>query len=151
MIVYCFSHFLKAEKNQKTHSFIGPYAQKSSTVSNLEMSRRLACHVLLLSFLKNHRDHLLGENRKKRIYNKCNKPPVKHEVTKSNKSHWVSKQSSHLWLHLCETLYSILRTQSHVKHTGFSIMIWTCFATSGWCVFLLKKQQIQSTLISTFV
>lgn len=38
--------------------FIAPYAQKSSTVSNLEMSRRLACHVLLLSFLKNHRDHL---------------------------------------------------------------------------------------------
>lgn len=43
--------------------FIAPYAQKSSTVSNLEMSRRLACHVLLLSFLKNHRDHLLGKSR----------------------------------------------------------------------------------------
>lgn len=46
------------KKKQKNDS----YAQKSSTVSNLEMSRRLACHVLLLSFLKNHRDHLLGEN-----------------------------------------------------------------------------------------
>lgn len=45
--------------------FIAPYAQKSSTVSNLEMSRRFACHVLLLSFLKNHRDHLLG---KKKIF-----------------------------------------------------------------------------------
>lgn len=36
----------------------GTYAQKSSTVANLEMRRRLACHVLLLSFLKNHRAHL---------------------------------------------------------------------------------------------
>lgn len=34
------------------------YAQKSSTVSNLEIRRRLACHVLLLSFLKNQRAHL---------------------------------------------------------------------------------------------
>lgn len=39
------------------------YAQKSSTVSNFEMRRRLACHVLLLSFLKNHRDHLSKTNR----------------------------------------------------------------------------------------
>lgn len=34
------------------------YAQKSSTVSNLEIRRRLACHVLLLSFLKNQSAHL---------------------------------------------------------------------------------------------
>lgn len=34
------------------------YAQKSSTVSNLEISRRFACQVLLLSFLKNQSAHL---------------------------------------------------------------------------------------------
>lgn len=57
----------ESTKNKKIQRFTAPYAQKSSTVSNLEMSRRLACHVLLLSFLKNHKDHLLGENRKKGI------------------------------------------------------------------------------------
>lgn len=40
------------------------YAQKSSTVSNLEMRRRFACHVLLLSFLKNHSAHLDNQNKK---------------------------------------------------------------------------------------
>ena len=34
------------------------YAQKSSTVSNLEINRRFACQVLLLSFLKNQSAHL---------------------------------------------------------------------------------------------
>lgn len=43
------------------------YAQKSSTVSNLEMRRRLACHVLLLSFLKNQRAHLGKTKTNKRL------------------------------------------------------------------------------------
>ena len=61
---------------------MAPYAQKSSTVSNLEMSRRLACHVLLLSFLKNHRDHLLGRKTEEGHLHKCNKALIKHtEVT----------------------------------------------------------------------
>lgn len=47
---------LKAYQNSKS------YAQKSSTVSNFEMRRRLACQVLLLSFLKNQRDHLWRQN-----------------------------------------------------------------------------------------
>lgn len=64
--------------------FMAPYAQKSSTVSNLEMSRRLACHVLLLSFLKNHRDHLLGRNTEKGNLHKCNKALIKQAVNKSN-------------------------------------------------------------------
>lgn len=39
----------------------GTHAQKSSTVLNLVTRRRLACHILLLSFLKNHSAHLGGE------------------------------------------------------------------------------------------
>lgn len=61
---YFFSRFMEVQEKKKR--LIAPYAQKSSTVSNLEMRRRLACHVLLLSFLKNHRDHLLSENRKRK-------------------------------------------------------------------------------------
>ena len=38
------------------------YAQKSSTVSNLEINRRFACQVLLLSFLKNQSAHLKTES-----------------------------------------------------------------------------------------
>lgn len=38
----------------------GTHAQKSSTVLNLVTRRRLACHILLLSFLKNHSAHLGG-------------------------------------------------------------------------------------------
>ena len=38
------------------------YAQKSSTVSNLEINRRFACQVLLLSFLKNQSAHLKIES-----------------------------------------------------------------------------------------
>lgn len=34
------------------------YAQKSSTVSNLEMRRKFSVQLLLLSFLKYHRAHL---------------------------------------------------------------------------------------------
>lgn len=43
------------------------YAQKSSTVSKLEMRRRFACHVLLLSFLKNHRAHLKKKKQKEKL------------------------------------------------------------------------------------
>lgn len=43
---------------QTSWSGDGTHAQKSSTVLNLVTRRRLACHILLLSFLKNHRAHL---------------------------------------------------------------------------------------------
>lgn len=39
------------------------HAQKSSTVLNLVTRRRFACHILLLSFLKNHSAHLGREGR----------------------------------------------------------------------------------------
>ena len=81
---YCFSYSMKVQKNKKTVKFIAPYAQKSSTVSNLEMSRRLACHVLLLSFLKNHRDHLLVKKQEKGFLHKCIKPLNGCEVNKRN-------------------------------------------------------------------
>lgn len=40
------------------------HAQKSSTVLNLVTRRRFACHILLLSFLKNHSAHLGRERRR---------------------------------------------------------------------------------------
>lgn len=39
------------------------HAQKSSTVLNLVTRRRFACHILLLSFLKNHSAHLGREGK----------------------------------------------------------------------------------------
>lgn len=50
------------EHLQKGHSGcahpMDTHAQKSSTVLNLVIRRRFACHILLLSFLKNHSAHL---------------------------------------------------------------------------------------------
>lgn len=101
MTFYCFSHSTEVQKTQKdSERFIAPYAQKSSTVSNFEMSRRLACHVLLLSFLKNHRDHLLGRKQEKGNLHKCNKPLIKQEVNKNNQKPLSSEQMSDVWAHL---------------------------------------------------
>lgn len=60
------------------------YAQKSSTVSNLEMRRRFSVQLLLLSFLKYHRAHLRGRTRRefKDYSGDCGKiTSVQHKTT----------------------------------------------------------------------